>query len=93
MTTEQLEDPRLNYYSPSSSSISHYNDSISELDAMLWREPETDDKIVSEKTTPTIINSFHDIPPEVPKEETPASDWIIPDIIEIQIMTLNNGGH
>ena len=80
---EQLEDPRLNYYSPRSSSISHYNDSISELDAVKWRELETEDGIVPEKTTPIIRNSIHDIPLEVPEEATTALDWIILDIIEL----------
>ena len=41
-SVEQLEDPRLNYYSPRSSSIGHYDDCISELDTMLQRELETD---------------------------------------------------
>ena len=41
-SVEQLEDPRLNYYSPRSSSTSHYNDCISELDTMVQRELETD---------------------------------------------------
>ena len=82
MTTEQLEDPRLNYFSPRfSSSISHYNDSISELDAMLHRELETEGGIVPEETLSTIKNSIHDTPLEVPEDETPASDRIILDII------------
>ena len=79
---EQLEDPRLNYYSPRSSScISHYSDSISELDTMLHRELETEDGIVPEETTSTTKNSICDTPLVVPEEETPASDWIILDII------------
>ena len=54
---EQLEDPRIIYYSPrSSNSTSHYNDSISELDAMLHRKLETEDRIVPEETTSTIAN-------------------------------------
>ena len=48
-STEQLEDPRFNYYSPISSSINHYNGIISELDAMLWRELETEEGTVPEK--------------------------------------------
>ena len=79
--TEQLEDPRLNYYSPRSSSISHYNDSISELDVMLQRELETDKGTVPERTKLTINNSIHDTPVEAPEEGTPASDWIILDIM------------
>ena len=78
---EQLGDPRLKYYSPRSSSISHYNDSISELDVMLWRELETEEGTVPERTTSTINNPIHDTPLEVPEEETPASDWIILDTI------------
>ena len=78
----QLENPRLNYYSPrSSSSISHYNDSIGELDAMLHRELETKDGIVPVETPSTIKNSIHNTPLEVPEEEAPASDWIILDVI------------
>ena len=78
---EQLEDPRLNYYSPKSSSINHYIDSISELDAMLQRERETEDWTIPEKTTSTIKNSIYDTPLEVPEEETPAPDWIILNIL------------
>ena len=81
---EQLEDTRLNYYSSrSSNSISHYNDSISELDAMLCRELETEDGIVPEETTSMIENSSNDTSLEEPEKETPASDWIILDIIGI----------
>ena len=81
-SVEQLEDPRLNNYSPRSSiSVSHYNDSISELDAMLHKEHETEDEILPEETTSTVKNSIHDTPLEVPEEETLASDWIILDII------------
>ena len=68
---EQLGDPRLNYYSPRSSSMSHYNDSISELDVILWRELETEEGTVTERTTSTINNPIHDTPLEVPEEETP----------------------
>ena len=92
-STEKLEDPRLNYCSPRSSrSISHYNDSISELDAMLCRELETENGIVSEETASTTKNFIHATPLEAPEEETPASDWIILDIIGT-IDILNNGGH
>ena len=48
---------------------------------MLCRELETEDGIVPQETTSTIENSIHDTPLEIPKEETPASDWIILDII------------
>ena len=42
---EQLEDPRLNCYSPRSNhTISHYNDSTRELGAMLCKELQTDDE-------------------------------------------------
>ena len=43
-------------------------------------ELEAEDGIVPEETTSTTKNSTHDTPLEVPEEETPASDWIIPDI-------------
>ena len=50
---------------------------------MLQREPETEDGTIPEITTLTIKNSIHNTPLEVPEEETPASDWIILDIIGI----------
>ena len=38
-------------------------------------------ELYQKKTTSAIKNFIHDTPLEVPEEETPASNWIILDII------------
>ena len=45
---------------------------------MLQRELETD---VPAKTTSTLKDSIHDTTLELPEEDTPASGWIILDLI------------
>ena len=76
----KLEDPRLNYYSPRSRSIKDNLSELSELDAMLRIQLETEGIIPEETTTPTEY-PIHDTTPEAPEEKVPASDWIILDTI------------
>ena len=68
-STEKLEDPRLDYYSPRNSLNKDINE-LSELDAMLHRQLETEG-IITETTTD---NPIDDTTLEVPEEETPASE-------------------
>ena len=74
-STEKLEDPRLDYYTPRNNLMDMSE--LSELDAMLCIQLETEG-IITETTTE---NPIENTTPEAPEEETQATEWIILDSI------------
>ena len=75
-STEKLENPRLDNYSPRNSlSLTKDLGELRELDAMLHTQLETEGL-----TRPTTYEPIDDTAPE---EDTPASEWIILESIGI----------
>ena len=72
-STDELKDPRLDYYLPRTSPS--LKKDYSELDAMLHTQQET------EGFTTTTEEPTDDTTLQAPEEETPATEWIILDSI------------
>ena len=79
-STEELKDPRFDYYSPRTSpSLTKDYSELSELDVMLHTQLETE----GFTTTTTTEEPTNDTTLQALEEETPAMEWIILDSIGI----------
>ena len=76
-SNEELKDPRLDYYSPRTSpSLTQDYSELSELDAVLCIQLETEGFTTTSTEEPTDDTAL-----QAQEEETPATEWIILDSI------------
>ena len=76
-STEELKDPRLDYYTPRTSpSLTKDYSELSELDAMLHAQLETEGVTTTTTEEPSVDTTL-----QAPEERTPAMQWVILDSI------------